>query len=77
MKKSIDNYIESIVHECGCYIGNNTIAEYIIKSAEHSGSWNEFFDDDELNGGDASETDIEYLKEYLELCWDCYLWDIY
>lgn len=70
MRKSIDIYIESIASDNADFINSN-VADYIIESAEASGGWAEFFDDEELDGNQGEPTDeqIAGLKDYLRENW--------
>ena len=68
MRKSIDNYIKSIAHDDAEFIvnGSESIADYIIKTAENGTGYEEFFDDDELDEtGEPTQEQIDELKAYL------------
>ena len=70
MRKSIDTYVKSIAHDNEQYIaegGYESVAEYIISTAENGNGFIEFFDPDELeaNGGEPTEEQVEELKDYL------------
>ena len=70
MKKNIDNYIDSIIHDNEDAIMNgwyNSIADYIIHNAENGAGWYEYFDDSETddNLGEPTQEQIDELQEYL------------
>lgn len=68
MRKSIDTYVHGIAHDNAEFIvnGSDSIAEYIINTAENGTGYEEFFDDDELDEtGDLTEDQIDELKAYL------------
>lgn len=68
MKKAIDTYVQSIAHDNSSDIigsGYDSIADYIICTAEGTG-WGEYFDDAELGkDGEPTEEQIGELKKYL------------
>lgn len=71
MKKNIDNYIGSIVHDNEDAIMNgwySSIADYIIHNAENGAGWYEYFDDSETedNLGEPTQEQIDELEAYLE-----------
>lgn len=70
MRKSINTYIASIASDNAEYITSN-VADYIIESAEASGNWAEFFDDEELeeNQGEPTDEQVASLKDYLRENW--------
>ena len=73
MRKSIDNYIKSIAHDDAEFIvnGSESIADYIIKTAENGTGYEEFFDDDELDEtGEPTDEQIDELKDYLNENYD-------
>lgn len=75
MRKLIDTYIQSIAHDNELYIrdgGYESIANYIISSAENGTGFGEFFDSEELedNGNEPTEEQIDDLKEYLNEYYD-------
>lgn len=73
MRNDINSYINAIVKDNKQYIaesGCSSIAQYIISSAESDGSWREYFDDNELGGGDPTDEQIEEFKDYLLKEWD-------
>ncbi len=70
MRKSIDTYIQSVAHDNEQYIidgGYDSVAEYIIATAENGNGFTEFFDPNELeaNGGEPTGEQIDELKDYL------------
>lgn len=68
MRKSIDRYVKSIAHDNAEFIvnGSESIADYIIESAENGTGYEEYFDDDELDEtGEPSQVRIDVLKAYL------------
>lgn len=68
MRKSIDTYVKIIVHDDAKFIvnGSESIADYIIQTAENGTGYEEFFDDDELGEtGDPTYEQIKDLKSYL------------
>lgn len=70
MRKSIDTYVQSIAHDNDQYIldgGYESVAEYIIATAENGNGFGEFFDAAELqdNGDEPTEEQIDELKDYL------------
>lgn len=70
MRISIDTYVQSIAHDDAQYIkegGYESIADYIISSAENGTGWYEYFDDSELEEPACEPTtdQIAELKEYL------------
>lgn len=72
MRNDINSYINAIFSDNKQDIAVSdccSVAEYIILSAESSGSWNEFFSSEELDG-DATTEQIEELKDYLNEKWD-------
>ena len=71
MKKNIDNYIGSIVHDNEDAIMNgwySSISDYIIHNAENDTGWNEYFDDSETedNMGEPTKEQIDELEAYIE-----------
>lgn len=73
MKKSIDTYIKSVAHDEAEFIvsGSESIADYIIKTAEYGTGYEEFFDDDELDEtGEPTQEQIDELKAYLNENYD-------
>lgn len=68
MKKSIDTYIKSIAHDDTEFIvnGSESIADYIIHTAEYGTGYEEFFDDNELDEtGEPTQEQIDELNAYL------------
>lgn len=69
MRKSIDTYIRAIARDQEGYIkeaGYESVADYIISSAEYGTGYYEYFDDNELDEtGEPTEAQIEELKAYL------------
>ena len=69
MRKSIDTYVKSIASDNKQFIlegGYESVADYIIINAENGTGYNEYFDDSELDeSGEATEEQIDELKEYL------------
>lgn len=68
MRKSIDTYVQGIAHDNAEFIvnGSESIADYIIQSAENGTGYREYFDDDELDEtGDPTNEQIDELKDYL------------
>ena len=73
MKKSIDTYIKSVAHDEAEFIvsGSESIADYIIKTAQYRTGYEEFFDDDELDEtGEPTQEQIDELKAYLNENYD-------
>lgn len=75
MKKNIDNYIGSIVHDNEDAIMNgwySSIADYIIHNAENGAGWYEYFDDSETedNLGEPTQEQIDglILKRITTIC---------
>lgn len=69
MRKSIDTYVQSIVNDNKEFIiegGFSSVADYIISNADNGTSYNEYFDDSELDeSGEPTEEQIDELKSYL------------
>ena len=70
MRKSIDIYVQSIIHDNEQFInesGCQSIADYIISSAESGNGFYEFFDDAEFENNcfEPTNEQIEELKNYL------------
>ena len=69
MKKSIDNYVQSIASDNKQFIlegGYVSVADYIISNADNGTAYNEYFDDSELDEyGEPTQEQIDELKEYL------------
>lgn len=69
MRKTIDTYIQAIAHDNNEYIkeaGYESVADYIIETAEYGTGYYEYFDADELDEtGEPTEAQIEALKLYL------------
>ena len=68
MRKSIDTYVQGIAHDNAEFIvnGSESIADYIIQTAENGTGYEEFFDDDELDEtGEPKHEQIDELKAYL------------
>ena len=68
MRKSIDTYVQGIAHDDAEFIvnGSESIADYIIQTAENGTGYEEFFDDDELDEtGEPTDEQIDELKAYL------------
>lgn len=68
MRKSIDTYVLGIAHDNAESIinGYDSIADYIISTAENGTGYQEYFDDDELDEtGDPTNEQIDELKDYL------------
>lgn len=68
MRKSIDTYLNSIMHDNEDYIRENydSFAVYILDNAINSTGWWEFFDDNELDEtGEPSEEQIDEVKMHL------------
>lgn len=68
MRKSIDTYVQGIAHDNVETIINSydSIADYIISTAEKGTGFDEFFDDNELDEtGEPTDDQIEELKAYL------------
>lgn len=73
MRKSIDTYVQSIAHDNTEFIvnGSESIADYIIESAENGTGYEEYFDDDELDEtGELTDEQIDELKAYLNENYD-------
>lgn len=73
MRKSIDTYVKGIAHDNTEFIvnGSESIADYIIESAENGTGYAEYFDDDELDEtGKPTNEQIEKLKAYLNENYD-------
>lgn len=73
MRKSIDTYVQGIAHDNAEFIvnGSESIADYIIQSAENGTGYGEYFDDDELDEtGEPTDEQIEELKAYLNENYD-------
>lgn len=73
MRNDINSYINAIFNDNKRYIaesGLSSVAQYIISSAESANSWHEYFDDNELNGGDPTDEQINEFKDYLLKEWD-------
>lgn len=70
MRRSIDRYIQDIVHDYAEYIingGYKSIADYFISSSEDGTGWYDLFDDEELEppSCEPSKKQIEEVKKYL------------
>lgn len=68
MRKSIDTYVQGIAHDNAESIinGYDSIADYIISTAENGTGYEEFFDNNELDEtGEPTDNQIEELKDYL------------
>lgn len=68
MRKSIDTYVLGIAHDNAESIinGYDSIADYIISTAENGTGYEEFFDNNELDEtGEPTDNQIEELKDYL------------
>lgn len=68
MRKSIDTYVQSIVRDNKLFIiegGYESVADYIISSAENGTGYYEYFDNTEIENDEPSEEQIEELKNYL------------
>lgn len=68
MRKSIDAYVKSIAHDSAEFIviESESIADYIIQSAEYASGYREYFDDNELDEiGEPTDEQIDKLKAYL------------
>lgn len=73
MRKSIDKYVQGIAHDNAESIinGYDSIADYIISTAENGTGYEEYFDDDELDEtGDPTQVRIDVLKAYLNQNYD-------
>ena len=73
MRKSIDTYVQGIAHDNSESIinGYDSIADYIISTAENGTGYEEFFDDDELDEtGEPTDEQIDELKDYLNENYD-------
>lgn len=73
MRKSIETYVQGIAHDNAESIinGYDSIADYIISTAENGTGYEEFFDDDELDEtGEPTDEQIEELKAYLNENYD-------
>lgn len=73
MRKSIDTYVQGIAHDNAEFIvnGSESIADYIIQTAENGTGYQEFFDDDELDEtGEPTDEQVEELKDYLNENYD-------
>lgn len=73
MRKSIDTYLKSIMHDNEDYIRDNydSFAAYIIDKAINNTGWREFFDDSELDEtGEPSKEQIDEVKKYLYQYYD-------
>ena len=76
MRKSIDTYVQGIAHDNAESIinGYDSIADYIISTAENGTGYEEFFDDDDLDEtGEPTYEQIDELKDYLNENYDYYL----
>lgn len=83
MRKSIDTYVQGIAHDNAESIinGYDSIADYIISTAENGTGYEEFFDNNELDEtGEPTQEQIDELKAYLNENYDylpeCNLEDI-
>ena len=68
MRKSIDTYVHGIAHDNSESIinGYESIADYIISTAENGTGYKEYFDNNELDeNGEPPYDKIEELKDYL------------
>ena len=73
MRKSINAYVQGIAHDNAEFIvnGSESIADYIIQTAENGTGYEEFFDYDELEEtGDPTEDQVDELKAYLNENYD-------
>ena len=73
MIKSIDIYVQGIAHDNAETIINSydSIADYIISTAENGTGFEEFFDNNELDEtGEQTEDQIYELKAYLNENYD-------
>ena len=73
MRKSINAYVQGIAHDNAEFIvnGSESIADYIIQTAENGNGFEEFFDDKELDEtGEPTEDQIDELKAYLKENYD-------
>lgn len=73
MRHSIDTYIQGIINDNKSYIldgGYTSVADYLISEAENGLGWIEFFDDEELDGGEPSEEQIDNLRGFLSRNYD-------
>lgn len=73
MRKSIDTYLKSIMHDNEDYIRDNydSFAVYILDKAINNTGWREFFDDSELDEtGEPSKEQIDEVKKYLYQYYD-------
>ena len=73
MRKSINAYVQGIAHDNAEFIvnGSESIADYIIQTAENGNGFEEFFDDKELDEtGEPTEDQIDELKVYLNENYD-------
>lgn len=73
MRKSIDTYVQGIAHDNAESIinGYDSIADYIIRTAENGTGYEEFFDNNELDEtGEPTEDQIDELKAYLNENYD-------
>ena len=73
MRKSINAYVQGIAHDNSEFIvnGSESIADYIIQTAENGTGYEEFFDDDELEEtGEPTEDQVDELKAYLNENYD-------
>ena len=70
MKKNIDTYVQSIIHDNEQYIidgGYESIADYLIHTSENGNGFYDFFDDSETedNLGEPTEEQIDEVRDYL------------
>ena len=68
MRKSIDTYLKSIMHDNEDYIRENyySLGEYIIINAVTKTGWRKYFDDSELNEtGEPNKEQVGELIKYL------------
>ena len=73
MRKSIDTFMQGIAHDNSESIINSydSIADYIIRTAENGTGYEEFFDNNELDEtGEPTEDQIDELKAYLNENYD-------
>ena len=73
MRKSINAYVQGIAHDNSEFIvnGSESIADYIIQTAENGTGYDEFFDDDELEEtGEPTEDQVDEVKADLNENYD-------
>ena len=80
MRHAIDAYVQAIAHDNAELINENgqSVAEYIVSSAESTGNWTEFFDAEEYEDNDnfvPTEDQVDELRSYLTHNYNYYMVD--